>query len=150
MNYRAPLLPASVLALTLASLVATTACGVRDTAPGRPPADSAVIPPGKIMDFSFLYARNCSGCHGTDGKGGAAIGLGDPVYLAIAGDAIIGRVAAEGVAGTSMPAFAHNSGGMLSDDQINVITRGIRTWGKPDALGDAAAPPYAAPAAGDP
>jgi len=141
MNHRAILL-AAVLA-------GITACGTRGGKPG-PPVDSAVIPPGKIMDFSFLYARNCSGCHGADGKGGAAIGLGDPVYLAIAGDAIIGRVAAEGVAGTSMPAFAHNSGGMLSDDQINVITRGIRTWGKPDALGDAAAPPYAAPAAGDP
>jgi cytochrome c oxidase cbb3-type subunit III len=146
MNYRALLRSLPVLA----SLVATTACGVRDTAPGRPPADSAVIPPGKIMDFSFLYARNCSGCHGTDGKGGAAIGLGDPVYLAIADDATISRVTADGVAGTSMPAFAQHSGGFLSDDQINVIIRGIRTWAKPGALGNAVAPPYAAQSPGDP
>jgi cytochrome c oxidase cbb3-type subunit III len=128
-----------------ASLAVTTACGTRD------PADVPVIPPNKIMDFSFLYARNCSGCHGPNGKGGAAIGLGDPVYLAIADDAIIRRATAEGVAGTSMPAFAKRSGGMLTDDQIDVIIHGIRTrWAKPDALRDANAPPYAAQGHGDP
>ena len=52
------------------------------------------------MDFNFLYARNCAGCHGPNGKGGAAIGLGDPVYLAIADDATIRRVTADGVPGT--------------------------------------------------
>jgi mono/diheme cytochrome c family protein len=103
------------------------------------------------MDFNLLYARNCSGCHGADGKGGAAIGLGDPVYLAIADDAAIRRVTSDGVAGTSMPAFAQHSGGMLTDDQIHVIVRGMRSrWAKPDALGNAEAPPYAAPSAGDP
>jgi cytochrome c oxidase cbb3-type subunit 3 len=135
----------------LASLVATTACGVRDTAPGRPPVDSAVIPPSKIMDFSFLYGRNCAACHGPDGKGGAAIGLSDAVYLAIADDARIRRVTADGVPGTSMPAFAQHSGGMLTDDQINVIIGGIRArWAKPDALRDANPPPYAAQSPGDP
>ena len=54
------------------------------------------------------------------------------VYLAIADDAAIGRVTSNGVAGTSMPAFAQHSGGMLTDEQINVIVRGIRTrWAKP-------------------
>jgi len=130
--------------LLIATLAAITACGTRN------PADSAVIPPGKVMDFSFLYARNCAGCHGADGKGGAAIGLGDPVYLAIADDATIRRVTAEGVVGTSMPAFAQHSGGMLTDDQINVIVRGMRSrWAKPDALHGVAAPPYATPSPGD-
>src|SRR5579863_1667182 len=123
--------------LFTATLAATTACGTRN------PADSAVIPPGKIMDFNFLYARNCSGCHGPNGTGGAAIGLGDPVYLAIADDAIIRKVTAEGVAGTSMPAFAQRSGGMLTDSQIDVVIHGIRArWAKPDALRGADAPPY--------
>jgi mono/diheme cytochrome c family protein len=102
------------------------------------------------MDFDFLYARNCSGCHGANGKGGAAIGLGDPVYLAIADDVTMSRVASGGVVGTSMPAFAQHSGGMLTEEQINVIVRGIRTWAKPDALGGAQPPPYAAPSPGDP
>ena len=133
------------------SLAVTTACGIRDNAPGRPAANSAVIPPNKIMDFKVLYASNCSGCHGVDGKSGLAIELGDPVYLAIADDAAIRRVAADGVAGTSMPAFAQHSGGMLTDDQINVIVDGIRTrWAKPDVLRDANAPPYAAAGPGDP
>ncbi len=135
----------------LASLLATTACGARGSAPGRPPADSQPIPPTKIMDFSFLYARNCAGCHGPDGKGGAAIGLGDPVYLAIADDATIRRVTADGVPGTTMPAFAQHSGGMLTDDQINVIIAGIRArWAKPDALRSADPPPYAAQRPGVP
>jgi cytochrome c oxidase cbb3-type subunit III len=134
--------PAVILAISLA---ATTACGTRN------PADVQVIPPNKIVDFSFLYAKNCSGCHGPNGTGGAAIALGDPVYLAIADDATIRRVTADGVAGTSMPAFAQRSGGMLSDDQIDVIIHGMRTrWAKPDALRDVSAPPYAAQGPGDP
>jgi len=131
--------------LLAASLAFTTACVTRD------PADGPVIPPSKIIDFNLLYARNCSGCHGVDGKGGAAIGLGDPVYLAIADDVTIGRVTAAGIPGTSMPAFAQHSGGMLTDDQINVIVRGIRSrWAKPDAVGNARVPPYADPSPGDP
>jgi cytochrome c oxidase cbb3-type subunit III len=138
-------------ALILAALLDTTACGTRDSAPGRPAADSQVIPPNKIMDFSLLYARNCSGCHGPDGQNGVAIGLGNPVYLAIADDATIRRVTADGVPGTAMPAFAQHSGGMLTDDQINVIIGGIRArWAKPNALGGADAPPYAPQSPGHP
>jgi mono/diheme cytochrome c family protein len=137
--------------LLAVGLLATTACGTRDSLPGRPQADSQVIPPTKIIDFDFLYARNCAGCHGPDGKGGDAIGLGDPVYLAIADDVTIGRVTADGVPGTTMPAFAQHFGGMLSVDQINVIVGGIRSrWAKPDALRGADPPPYRAPSPGDP
>ena len=132
-------------------LLATTACGTRDFARGRPPADSISIPPDKVMDFNFLYARNCAGCHGVDGKGGAAIALGDPVYLAIAGDATIRRVTADGVPSTSMPAFAQHSGGMLTDGQIDAIVAGMRSrWAKPDTLRNAEPPPYASQAPGDP
>ena len=137
--------------LLAAWMLATTACGTRDSAPGRPPANSQVIPPSKIMDFKFLYARNCAGCHGPNGKGGVAIGLGDPVYLAIADDATMGRVTAEGVPGTAMPAFAQHSGGMLTDDQVKAIIGGIRArWAKPNAQRDADPPPYTAQHPGDP
>jgi len=147
MNRRAILWRASILTLALI----TTACGIREAAPGRPAADSLVIPPNSIMTFGVLYAKNCSGCHGPEGKGGAAIGLGDPVYLAIAGDVTISRVISDGIAGTSMPAFAQHSGGMLTDGQIKVIVDGIRTrWAKLDALHGAVAPPYAASVSGDP
>jgi mono/diheme cytochrome c family protein len=103
------------------------------------------------MDFSLLYAQNCAGCHGADGKGGAAIGLGDPVYLAIADDVTIRGAIANGVPGTAMPAFAQQAGGMLTDDQINSIIHGIRArWAKADILHDTDAPPYAPRSPGDP
>jgi cytochrome c oxidase cbb3-type subunit III len=135
--------------LLLALLAVTTACGTRGYSPVRP-VDAAVMPPSKILDFNLLYAKNCAGCHGAGGKGGAAIGLGNPVYLAIADDSTILRVTADGVPGTSMPAFAQHSGGMLTDEQIDAIVRGIRSqWGKPDAVGDGNPPPYAAQGSGD-
>ena len=116
-----------LLAITFAALTGCT----RDSA--GPPVDAEVVRPSKVVDFKTLYGRNCAGCHGPDGKGGIAIGLSDPVYLAIADDAAIQKVTANGVSGTSMPAFARSAGGMLTDDQIHVIVHGIRTWASPEA-----------------
>jgi mono/diheme cytochrome c family protein len=109
-----------------------------------------VIAPHEIMSFNILYSQNCAGCHGNDGKGGAAISLSDPVFLAIADDAAIRNVAANGVPGTPMPAFAQSAGGTLTDNQINAIVSGIRSWAKPDVLRGENFPPYAAPTPGDP
>ncbi len=135
--------------LLLAALLVTSGCGPHG-APGQPDANSEPIPPAKILDFAILYGRNCAGCHGENGRGGAAIGLGDPVYLAIADDTAITRVTADGVPGTAMPAFSQRSGGALTDDQISAIVRGIRShWAKPDALLGAEPPPYASSQTGD-
>jgi cytochrome c oxidase cbb3-type subunit 3 len=140
--------PACMLA---ACMLVATGCGGQYRAPGRSPADAQWVPPSKVMEFSTLYRKNCAGCHGEDGKGGPAIGLGDPVYLAIADDASIRRVTAGGVPGTAMPAFAQQSGGMLTDGQIDAIVTGIRArWAKPNAPLGADVPPYAAKAPGDP
>jgi cytochrome c oxidase cbb3-type subunit III len=127
-----------------ALVLSVTACSV------RPPVDAQVVQPGKILDFAVLYSENCAGCHGQDGKGGLAIPLGDPVYLAIADDAVIRTTATQGVSGTAMPAFAQSSGGSLTDAQINAIVAGIRTWAKPGFLSSSNPPPYLAQAAGDP
>ena len=119
-------------------------------APGRPTASDMPIVPSEIADFSVLYGQNCAGCHGENGKGGAAISLGDPVYLAIADDAIVRRATANGVSGTSMPAFAESAGGMLTDKQIDVIVGGIRErWAQPGALRGATPPPYSSSTSGD-
>src|SRR6266478_1320284 len=78
-------------------------------APGRPGPGEMPVVPGDISDFSTLYEKNCAGCHGAEGKGGAAIALANPVYLAIADDAAVRKVIANGVRGTAMPAFAKSA-----------------------------------------
>jgi mono/diheme cytochrome c family protein len=109
------------------------------------------IAPADVADFSRLYAKNCSGCHGADGWGGASTDLRDPVYLAIADDATIRRITAQGVPGTAMPAFAQQAGGELTDAQIGILVSGMRSrWGKPGILAQANPPPYAAASPGDP
>jgi mono/diheme cytochrome c family protein len=126
------------LALALFPMV-ICAC---NNAPGRPAADSESVRPNKVLSFDTLYQQNCAGCHGEQGRGGAAIALNSPVYLEIADDATIRRVTAQGVSGTAMPAFAQSSGGMLTDEQINAIVAGIRSkFGKNGAL-DIAPPSY--------
>jgi mono/diheme cytochrome c family protein len=131
--------------------IAAASCGIRGSPPGRPSPGSQVAPPDKVTDFSLLYSSNCAGCHGSEGKGGAAVGLGNPVYLAIADDATIRRVASDGIPGTAMPAFARHSGGMLTNEQVDTIVTGIRArWAKPDTLHGVDPPPYASPEPGDP
>jgi len=120
-------------------------------APGRPGQGEMPVVPGEISDFRTLYEQNCAGCHGAEGKGGAAIALANPVYLAIADDAILHRATANGIPGTSMPAFAQSAGGMLTDKQVDAIVGGIRErWSKPDVAVGADPPPYSSSAAGDP
>jgi cytochrome c oxidase cbb3-type subunit III len=117
---------------------------------GAPRADSEVVPPSQMLEFSLLYGQNCAGCHGVEGKGGAAFALADPVYLAIADDTVIRRVAAQGVPGTAMPAFAQSAGGRLTDKQIDALVQGIRSWAKPDSFRGMTLPRYSAQSAGDP
>jgi cytochrome c oxidase cbb3-type subunit III len=119
-------------------------------APGRPAAGDTPIVPSAITDFNVLFGQNCAGCHGDNGKGGAAMALADPVYLAIADDTVVRRATAAGISGTSMPAFAQSAGGMLTAKQIDVIVQGIRErWAQPDVLRPAIPPPYSSSEPGD-
>jgi cytochrome c oxidase cbb3-type subunit 3 len=139
-----------LLMLGAVSLFALDVCGCAN-APGRPTLGDVPIAPRDIADFNLLYARNCAGCHGSDGKGGAAIALGDPEYLAIADDSALHDAATNGIPGTSMPAFAQSAGGMLTDKQIDLIVAGLRArWARPDVLEGANPPPYSSSSAGDP
>lgn len=135
-----------LIALGLSALV----CGCAN-APGQPlPGDRPIVP-SEIADFNVLYGQNCAGCHGMQGKGGAAIALAGPVYLAIADDTVLRRAATNGIPGTSMPAFAQSAGGMLTDKQIDVIVKGIRErWSQPDVFHGADPPPYSSSSPGDP
>ena len=64
--------------------------------------------PRQVLDFHTLYRQNCAGCHGENGRNGAAISLANPVYLAVAGDRPSAQVTAKGVPGTLMPPFAES------------------------------------------
>jgi cytochrome c oxidase cbb3-type subunit 3 len=131
----------------IVTALASAGCG---HLPGRPGPGPEVVRPGEVLDFNTLYQQNCSGCHGAEGKGGAAIALSDPVFLALVDDATLRRVAANGVPGTLMPAFARSSGGTLTDQQIEVLVRDIRShWAKPGELRGATPPPYLASSSGD-
>ena len=133
----------------LVGLAATLASGC--SAPhGQPNKGSEVLAPKEVLAFGTLYAENCAGCHGADGRGGAAIALANPVYLAVADDAAIRKVITDGMRGTAMPAFAESAGGMLTDAQIDLITKEIRSrWSKQGVLDSATAPSYAPKSAGD-
>ena len=84
------------------------------------------VPAEKVADFGQLYSRNCSGCHGSDGKLGPAPPLNDPLFLAIVPDGELRRVIAEGRTGTPMTAFAKENGGSLTQEQVAILAHGIK------------------------
>ena len=136
---------ASGLVLTLGLLF--VGCG---TPPGQPRAGSITVAPNDVVEFGRLYVDNCAGCHGANGRGGAAIALANPVYLAIVDDRSMRAAIADGVRGTSMPAFAQRAGGMLTEKQIDAIVSGMQArWRDPRALEGMTPPSYAATSAGD-
>ena len=88
--------------------------------------------PDQVTDFSALYGSNCAGCHGRDGRFGAARPLNDPLFLALIGKEKLRDVIAKGVPGTAMPAFAQNAGGTLTDQQITILADQIEErWSRP-------------------
>jgi cytochrome c oxidase cbb3-type subunit 3 len=122
-------------------------CG---TAPGQPRAGSMTPAPNDVVDFTALYAGNCTGCHGVNGRGGAAIALANPVYLAIVDERAMRTSIASGVRGTSMPAFAQRAGGMLTEKQVDALVNGIRSrWSRAGVLDGANPPSYMPASAGD-
>jgi len=134
-------MPCALLSLT--AVITLTSCD----APGQRATEELPIRPAEVADFKTLYAQNCSGCHGKDGQGALSVGIGTPVYLAVADDATIRRITESGTPGTSMPAFAKKAGGMLTEAQIEILVDGIRNWAKPVEQNP---PAYASSAPGNP
>jgi mono/diheme cytochrome c family protein len=133
------------LAFALLAVVAILQLAACSRLSGKPAPGPEVPRPDSILDPVVLYRQNCGGCHGSDGRKGPAMDLSDPVYLAIVDDDTLRSTISKGRPGTGMSAFAQKEGGMLTDEQVNAIIRGIRErWGKANALAGVAVPSYAA------
>ena len=116
-----------------AVLIASCFCSWHATAcSGRP---SRVRTAGESVEGHRFrqcsIARTAPGATATDGQFGGALPLNNPAYLAIVDDASMRDAIANGIAGTSMPAFAINpAAACCTDDQVTAIVNGIRSrWG---------------------
>lgn len=137
----------SLSAFAVLILLLLSACSAP---PGQPQKGSESVAPDQVVDFAVLYAQNCAGCHGAEGRGGASIALANPVYLAIIDENTMRNIVSKGVRGTSMPAFAQSAGGLLREQQIDVITKGIFSrWGRKGVLDATNPPTYAAKSSGN-
>ena len=97
-----------------------------DKARGNPGSDPPVPRPEAELNFDVLYRQNCAGCHGADGKNGAALDLANTVYQSWVDDGSLRRWISNGMPQTQMPAFAIAAGGSLTDKQIDALVRGMR------------------------
>jgi len=96
---------------------------------GKPGPGPEVPRPETMLDFPALYKDNCAGCHGANGKNGAAISLNNPVYLTIAGETHLQQTVSNGLPGKLMPPFGKSAGGTLTDQQVQAIVQGmLRQW----------------------
>lgn len=127
----------------LAGLVTLLALAGCDGLPGRPNPDDRPLLPSQVRAFNDLYGDNCAGCHGADGRFGVARPLNDPLYLALVDDASLRQIIALGVPRTTMPGFARQGGGFLTDEQVEALIREMRwRWGRPEQFRDVALPSY--------
>ena len=103
------------------------------------------VRPDQVTDFTALYQSNCAGCHGHDGRSGAARPLNDPTFLAVIGKQKLKEVIANGLPNTAMPVFAQNAGGGLTEQQIGILADQIEErWSRPQDFASVALPPYSA------
>ena len=129
------------LFVALTFVVLSPGCSLR--LPGQPKESERWRAPADVSDFNKLYQDNCAGCHGADGRRGAARSLNDSLYLSFIPDVALQQVISEGRAGTNMPAFAQKAGGSLTDKQITLLITGIRSkWARPDDFKGQAVPSY--------
>src|SRR5262245_59760515 len=81
-KFNTPILRCSTTPFLVAVVLLALATGC-DRLPGKPTPEDRWKRATEVTDFSQLYALNCSGCHGADGRLGAARPLNDPLYLAL-------------------------------------------------------------------
>src|SRR5262249_55839165 len=134
--------------VVVVALFSLMGCNVR--LPGKPTEAERWRAPEDVSDFNELYTANCAGCHGVGGKLGAARPLNDPLYLSFVPDDSLRKVISQGSSGTNMPAFSQKAGGVLTDQQIELLISGMRgAWSKPNDFTSVQFPAYSASASAD-
>jgi cytochrome c oxidase cbb3-type subunit 3/ubiquinol-cytochrome c reductase cytochrome c subunit len=114
-----------------------------DRMPGKPTEAQRPLIASQVSNFDELYGRSCAGCHGGDGQLGAARPLRDPLYLALVRRDTLRQIIAQGVPGTTMPAFSERLGGGLTENQIDILIDGmLNRWGHPQAFANVTLPTY--------
>jgi mono/diheme cytochrome c family protein len=117
-----------LLASVLFLLFAAAGCRVRT---------EEYLRPDQVTDFKTLYSENCSGCHGQDGRLGAAQALNDPLFQHLAPKDFVRKTIADGLSGHLMPGAAKSAGGFLTDRQIDILVDGMQqNWGRPGDFGN--------------
>jgi cytochrome c oxidase cbb3-type subunit 3 len=110
--------------------------------PGQPNRADRPLPADKITDFDALFQRNCTGCHGAEGKLGPAPPLNDAIFLSIVTDEELLGVISAGRAGTPMAGFAQEHGGPLTDEQVKSLATGLKQRFKSPPSVNLQLPPY--------
>lgn len=82
---------------------------------------------GDVGRGRTLFAQNCRGCHGPDGKGGIAPVLASATFQSAASDAFILSTVKNGRPDTAMPAFQRAGTAGLTDVELTDLLAYIRS-----------------------
>jgi cytochrome c oxidase cbb3-type subunit III len=118
-------------------------CGC-DRLPGKPKEADRWKPPSEVKDFAELFDTNCRACHSNGQALGASISMNNPPYLAIVPKEVVHKSIEEGIRGTAMPGFSAMAGGLLTEEQINILADGVYNWAKGREAPTDNLPPYSA------
>jgi mono/diheme cytochrome c family protein len=134
-EYGGPLSDAQVDALVAFILSWETGGPPRIFPTLTPISREALTPPPNVSgdpnNGAVLYDRNCQVCHGPNGSGriGATLAKDWP---SIRPDLEIKTTISRGVSGSPMPAWSHDNGGPLTEQQIDDLVAFVLTWSTPD------------------
>ena len=98
---------------------------------------------GNVARGRLLYEQNCAVCHGDEAQGRVGARLARD-FPGIRVDAFLQQAIANGIAGTTMPAWSQTVGGPLAGDQIDDIVAYLRSLGHSATAPAPATPPQIA------
>jgi mono/diheme cytochrome c family protein len=111
---------------------------------GQPDPAKKWKAPQDVTDFNKLYTKYCLACHSISSETvSPVVAMGNPTYLSIVPEDVLRSAIVNGVPGSLMPPFAKKNGGEMTDDQVEIVVKGILA--KKPATIDPAIPAYSAP-----